>query len=241
MRNHGWMRWIAAVAAAAGLSACTSSRPAAPPVAVDDAGPPVTYVAVGASDSVGVGTSDPLREAWPQLLYNEALPRRTVFVNLGIPGATVDEALNEELGPAVDLSPTIVTVWLNVNDLAAQVTPARYEQQLGELVHGLRRGDATKVLVANTPPLSGLPAVSLLRLPAAAVDRAVDDYNAAIARVAAREGAVLVDLHAAYLAAQAQGRAGDLVSSDGFHPSAAGHRAVAAAFAKALGDTGGVR
>src|SRR4051794_15124063 len=98
------------------FSACSASRrPAGPTVAADDQGPPVTYVAVGASESVGVGTDDPLREAWPQVLYRNALPRRTVFVNLGIPGATVERALTDEVDQAVALSPTVVTVWLNVN------------------------------------------------------------------------------------------------------------------------------
>ena len=56
-------------------------------------------------------------------------------------------------------------------------------------------------------------------------------YNAAIARVAGQEGAVLVDLHA-------QGEVPDAhpewVSSDGFHPSTRGYAAVAAAFAAAV-------
>jgi acyl-CoA thioesterase I len=63
---------------------------------------------------------------------------------------------------------------------------------------------------------------------------AVADYNAAIQRVVEREGASLVDLHAAGLAARAEGRSADLVSSDGFHPSTAGHARVAQAFAAAL-------
>jgi lysophospholipase L1-like esterase len=224
------------------IGACTGpGRPATPAVAPGDQGPPVTYVAVGASESVGVGTDDPLREAWPQLLYRDALPRRTVFVNLGIPGATVERALDDEVAQAVGLSPTIATVWLNVNDIAALVPPSVYEQRLDTLVSRLRRGGATRVLVANTPPLDKLPAVDRLGLPAAAVNLAVDQYNAAVARVVAKEGAVLVDLHKAGLDARAAGREAELVSADGFHPSAAGHRAVADAFAAALQASGPVR
>jgi acyl-CoA thioesterase-1 len=221
------------------IGACAGpGRPAAPAVSADDQGPPVTYVSVGASESVGAGTDDPLREAWPQLLYRNSLPRRTVFVNLGIPGATVQRALTDEADQAAALKPTVVTVWLNVNDIAALVPPSVYEQQLDVLVSRLRSGGAGRVLVANTPPLDRLPAVDRLGLPSASVNRVVDDYNAAIGRVVAKNGAVLVDLHQAGLDARAAGREAALVSADGFHPSAAGHQAVADAFAAALKASG---
>lgn len=44
------------------------------------------------------------------------------------------------------------------------------------------------------------------------------------------EGAELVDLHAATMAARAAGTEAALVSADGFHPSTAGHRTIAEAF-----------
>jgi lysophospholipase L1-like esterase len=54
-------------------------------------------------------------------------------------------------------------------------------------------------------------------------------YDAAIARVAAAEGAVVVDVRSA----TGGGPGSELVSDDGFHPSTEGHRRVAAAFAAA--------
>jgi len=60
----------------------------------------------------------------------------------------------------------------------------------------------------------------------------VQAYNAAVAQVAQRNGATLVDLYAA-------GEVADLhpeyVSGDGLHPSAEGAAAIAADFAQALG------
>ena len=67
----------------------------------------------------------------------------------------------------------------------------------------------------------------------ATLDTLVDAYNAAIARVASASGAVLVDLHAAGLLARQNGTEASLVSSDGFHPSDAGHALVAQTFAAA--------
>ena len=236
-------------------TACTAAKTAAsPPPSPSTA--PLLYVAVGASESVGVGASNPLRNAWPQLFYRGALPRSTVFVNMAVSGSTVADALVSQVPEAVALSPNVVTVWLNVNDILHAVTPASYEADLGRLLTALRRGGATKVLVANTPPLDDLPAYrnclpgsasaqdvacALVRgalgvvPPPMAVDALVDAYNAAIARVAASTGSVLVDLHAAGLAARANGTEASLVGTDGFHPSDAGHALVANAFAAAYG------
>jgi lysophospholipase L1-like esterase len=234
-------------------TACTASRTAATPKPTPSA-PPLVYVAVGASESVGVGASDPLRDAWTQVFYRTALPRSAVFVNMAVSGSTVAAALAGQVPDAVALSPDVVTVWLNVNDILHGVTPVSYEADLTKLVTALRRGGATKVLVATTPPLDDLPAYRAClpgatatggvacpvagalagAVPApATLDAMVDAYNAAIARVVAATGAVLVDLHAAGLAARQNGTESSLVGRDGFHPSDAGHALVAKAFAAA--------
>jgi lysophospholipase L1-like esterase len=181
-----------------------------------------------------------------------------VFVNLGVPGSTVAEAMTQQAPDAVRLAPALATVWLNVNDLLSGVSPGDYERRLAGLVHQLRRGGATKVLLANTPPLDQLPAyraclpggreTRACRLPdrgrllpqPAQLNSLIAAYNGAIARVAAREGATLVDLHAAGLTARAAGGEAALISADGFHPSTAGHQAVAGAFAAALRAAGGI-
>lgn len=213
-------------------------------------GPPLLYVAVGASETVGIGADNPLREAWPQVLYSAALPQQTRFVNLGIPGATVADALRAEVPYALRLQPDIVTVWLNVNDIIAGVSPASYERNLDRLLTRLRAGGSTEVLVANTPPVEHLPAfraclphsppggpscVTGRPLPRPrAIDSVVTRYNEAIARAAASSGATVVDLHALGVAAVRTNSYLRLVAEDGFHPSTAGHRAVADAFARML-------
>lgn len=207
------------------------------------AAPPIVYAAIGASETVGVGATDPTRDAWPQVLYRTALPESAVFYNFGIPGATVQTALDRELPAALTVRPTLVTVWLNVNDLVEGLGVAAYEAQLDQLIHALRQGGATRVLVANTPFLDRLP-VYLACLRASSqgalcptqvtpdvLNAAVAGYNASIARVVNREGAILVDLHS-------QGEVPDLhpdwVSSDGYHPSTSGYAAIASEFAAAL-------
>ena len=261
---------LSAVAlAAALLTACggTSSdgsdggsavrtRPAAPsptasatPTADDSAEASVhrstgrrVYVAVGASETVGVGARRPATQAWPRVLHDQAL-RDTEYVNVGVSGATVGEALSDQLPRALAADPDVVTVWLAVNDITHLVPVEAYEQQLRTLVHALRQDGRTTVLVGNVPAVQDLPAyrdclpgapdTSRCALPVVPPEQqvaaTVAAFNQAVDRVVRSEGAVLVDL--------SQGRdLNRLTSDDGFHPSTRGHRLVARTFAHALED-----
>ena len=232
----------AAVALMLVAAACSSSKPEVLPPA-DESGVPPVYVAVGASETTGAGSDQPLRDGWPRVLHRTALPSGAVFVNMGIPGATVAQAMAEEVEATVAARPDLVTVWLNVNDLVQGVTAPEYERQLDALVKALRWRVTTRVLVANTPPLDMLPAYQTGRIlgavpTPAAVNALVAEYNAAIARVAERQGALLVDLHAAAMEARAAGTEAGLISRDGFHPSTAGHARIAEVFVEVLRRSG---
>ncbi|GAC1480490.1 MAG: hypothetical protein PVSMB9_05210 [Candidatus Dormibacteria bacterium] len=236
-----------------GLSACgsTAAQTGLAPGATPS-GPrmPVVYVAVGASETVGAGAEQGVRQAWPQLLYNDALPRAAVYYNVGIPGATTAVALTTELPEALAVHPNLVTVWLNVNDLLAGVTADAYEAQLDTLVHALRQRGSARVLVANTPYLDKLPAVvkCLSKSPpltsqcptgagtptAGQLNSQVDRYNAAISRVVSKEGAELVDLHSQ---GEVADQHPDWISADGFHPSELGYVAIASRFEAVLRQT----
>jgi lysophospholipase L1-like esterase len=206
------------------------------------------YVAVGASETLGFGASDPARYGWPRVFDRLALPRDTRFVDVGIPGLNVGQALALEVPAAVEEQPTIATVWLNVNDLIEGVSPQTYRRELTEVLTKLRRGGRTKVLVANTPPVDQLPRFrdclpyrpTLLGcdrtrrgLTGAGLEATVAAYNRAIGSAAASTGSTVVDLFAAATRAERNGTYASLIASDGFHPSDAGHRAVARAFAAA--------
>src|SRR5438874_7400708 len=56
----------------------------------------ITYVAIGASDTFGIGTSDPYIENWPTDLADK-LGQKVHLINLGIPGITLHDAPNLEL------------------------------------------------------------------------------------------------------------------------------------------------
>ena len=169
----------------------------------------LTYAAIGASETFGIGADDRYRQAWPQIFFNDALPPSSTLYNFGIPAATTAEALQEELPAALAIHPSVATVWLNVNDLIDGVPVAGYAAQLRQLVHALRQGGKTRVLVANMPDLRLLPAyhACLPNAPATGpacpipanllptdqqVGALIDAYNAAIAQVVHEEGATLV-------------------------------------------------
>jgi len=91
--------------------------------------------------------------------------------------------------------------------------------------------DAT-VLVGNLPDLAAVPA---FRGQGPALAATVSAWNGAIAAVARRDGATLVDLYAGWreLAAHPE-----YVGPDGLHPSAAGYRRLAQLFYQSLTGRG---
>src|SRR5262249_52392494 len=133
-----------AAAAALVTAACGgSSSPAiAPAPAVGGPGSAETYLAVGASRTGGAGVRRPPprpADARPRLVSTVPPPRAAPFVGLGTPSATTELALAREVPQALALHPTVVTVWLNVNDLVTGVPADRYEDLLDQVVHQLRQ------------------------------------------------------------------------------------------------------
>lgn len=233
------------------LAACGAAPSSAIPgsgIVVPAAGHPDVYVALGTSETAGVGLDQALRLrfAWPQLFYNEALSRASTYYNFAIPGITTAVALQRELPQALAVHPTVATVFFTIDDLVAGVTPAEYGSNLDTIVHSLRKAGAT-VLVAAAPHIDGLPAYSACTAtsgstttcplgpgitlpPPAEADAAIDVYDAAVQSVAARENAIIVDLRS---------RSYDItthpeyISDDGLHPSALGDEQIANLFVSA--------
>src|SRR5712692_7900570 len=201
------MRWAVLVAAglvvAMAASGCSARAQAARPV---------TYVAIGASDAVGVGAKDPITEGWVPRLGARLGPEARV-VNLGVSGSTLAQALDEQLGPALDTQPDVVTVWLAVNDLNARVSLEGYGADLDRLLGRLEASHA-RVLVGNVPDLGGLAAYR--GTDPGPLKAEVDRWNQVIADTSARHGATLVDLFSRW---QEVAQHPEFLSADGFHPS----------------------
>ena len=189
----------------------------------------IRYVAIGASDSVGVGASDPARGSWPSRVA-ALLPAGAVYMNVGVAGSLALQAEREQLPGAIAQHPTLVTVWLAVNDLNATIEPAAYAGALGAIVDGLAQGTTATIFVGNVPDLRPVPAYA--GTDKARLLGAITAYNDAIAGIAAQHSTrvVVVDLFTGSAALVSSAT----VSSDGFHPSDVGYSLIADRFASAM-------
>jgi acyl-CoA thioesterase I len=190
----------------------------------------IKYVAIGASDTVGVGASDPAKGSWPALLASRLPAGSPPYTNLGVSGSLALQAITQQLPGAIAQRPNVVSVWLAVNDLNATIEPASFADALGQIVDGLVQKTGATVFVGNVPDLRAVPVY-------AGVDRVrllagIQAYNDAIAAIAARNAARVnvVDLFTGSAGLVATGT----VSADGFHPSDEGYQLIADRFASAM-------
>jgi lysophospholipase L1-like esterase len=193
----------------------------------------VRYVAIGASDTVGVGAADPATGSWPARVAR-LLPPGSAFVNLGVSGSVAIQAKDQQLPGAIAQRPTVVSVWLAVNDMNATIQPDSYRDALAQIVDGLSSKTDAKIFVGNVPDVRGVPAYK--DADKNALGAQIAAYNDAIATVVrAHPGrAFLVDL----FAGSAPLVSTITVSSDGFHPSDDGYALIAQRFADAMRQNG---
>ncbi|HEV2249348.1 MAG TPA: GDSL-type esterase/lipase family protein [Candidatus Limnocylindria bacterium] len=215
------------------IPATLSSTTTAPPASPSATTPAFRYVAIGASDTVGVGASDPRTGSWPARLAAR-LPAGTDFVNLGVSGSLAAQAAREQVPTAVSLRPRLVTIWLAVNDLNADVAATDYAAALRSVIGPLVSRTGARIFVGSVPDLRTVPAYTGSDL--AALLARISAYNAGIAALAASLGdrVTVIDLFTG---------SGPLVgtmivSADGFHPSDAGYALIADRFATAMRAAG---
>jgi lysophospholipase L1-like esterase len=230
--------WIAVLALALMLSACaqsathgipsnrhtTSATPVKQPTQSSLLSKPVTYVALGASDAVGVGTNAPGSQGYVPLVAAH-LPKGSRLINLGISGIRLHEALSKEMPLALSTSPDLVTIWLVANDFIDGVTYNDYMHDLNTLLQQLHTGTHAYIVMANLPDLTLLPAFARQTPSQKAQTRAeIEQWNAGIAQAAARYDTTLVDLFS--LGSQLTAHP-EYISGDGFHPSPSGYAQLA--------------
>jgi len=183
-------------------------------------------LALGASDVVGHSLPDPARDAWPVVL-TKLLPGPPRLKRMGLSGARAADLRARFLAAAIADRPDLAVVWTGVNDCIQQVPLPAFRADFDALVGGLR-GAGTEVWVVNLPDVERLPAFQAWSAMLGPIVRA---WQVAVREVAAAHGARVIELapHTLELADTP-----DLLGPDGFHPSAAGHRRLAAIFAVAI-------
>lgn len=190
------------------------------------------YVAIG--DSTTEGMDDPLPgtvpvryRGWADRLaehVDRAQPGPLEYANLAVRGRTTAAIRAEQLVPALDMAPDLVTVVAGVNDLLRPGFDVRtFARDLQAMQAAFVHEGAT-VLTFTMPDLSPvLPLARPLRGRLAAM-------NEAIRRATSRSGALLLDLAAHPVASDPR-----LWSEDRLHASSLGHERIAAALAHRLG------
>jgi lysophospholipase L1-like esterase len=189
----------------------------------------LTYVAIGASDTFGLGADDPYTQNWASDLAVE-LGHRFRLVNLGIPDVLMHNALGLELPVALDAHPNLVTIWLGVNDIADNVPVSSYARDLDRLLSRLQAGmPHVRIAIANIPDITLLP---YFRSYDPQILRArTFNYNVVIAANAERHHIVLVDLSGYNTVIKNHP---EYISSDGLHPNDLGYLQLAEVFYQAL-------
>lgn len=180
-----------------------------------------TYVAIGDSWTDGTCATNKRTDSFAAVLARY-LPAGARYINLGVPGIVLDEALAVELPHALAAHPRFVTVWLADNDIGDGTPLPHYQASLDRLLDTLQRAHI-QMFVANEPDLRLVPSY---KRQAAFVRRGMA-YNAAIAASIAAHGATMVDIYPA--TARLWGRA-DRVCRDGEHLNTKGYAALARIF-----------
>jgi len=189
----------------------------------------LTYVAIGASDTFGLGTDDPYTQNWASDLALE-LGHRFRLVNLGIPGALMHNALGLELPVALDAHPNLVTIWLGVNDIADNVQVSSYARDLDRLLSRLQAGmPRVRIAIANIPDITLLP--HFRSYDPQVLHTRIFNYNAVIAVNVQRHHIILVDLSGYNNVIKNHP---EYISSDGLHPNDLGYLQLAEVFYQAL-------
>ena len=189
----------------------------------------LTYVALGASDTFGIGADDPQSENWPTDLSIK-LGRGVRLVNLGIPDVSLHDALSVELPVALDAHPNIVTIWLAVNDLKDNVPLRNYAHDLDLLLGRIQTAyPHARIAVANVPNLTLVPYFA--PYDPQTLSSLIQDYNTTIASTVLHHHTLLVDLFKQWHELRQHP---EYISSDGLHPSTLGYTRIAEIFYQSL-------
>lgn len=179
---------------------------------------PVVYVALGDSTGVGVGAREGGYVARLFERIKHERPRSSL-TNLCVSGATTDDVLLDQLGPALQSNTTLVTLGIGINDAGRGVAVERFARNYEEIIKRIRAKTNAPIVVTNLPDVSLAPVV--LASMRQEVSRRVALFNERIEEIAKRYGLLLVDIYS--VTREMIPQHPEFFSSDGFHPSDIGY------------------
>lgn len=188
---------------------------------------PITYVALGASDAVGVGSNQPASQGYVPLIA-EHLPKGSHLLNLGVSGIRLHAALSQELPLALSTAPQLITIWLVTNDFIGGVSYQSYKDDLDSLLSLLHSRTQARIVLANLPDLTLLPMFQGATTAQKAQTRqTIIQWNQGITEEVNQYHIELLNLFQDGSEITAHP---EYISGDGFHPSAQGYARLAQLF-----------
>lgn len=225
------MRRSALLASLAALAACARRPAAAPPLRATP-GRPVRIVALGDSLAFGTGASAP-RNGFIFQAYLRVLERRpgSRIDDYAIPGSVAADVLRVQVPRLAHARADAVVICAGGNDVVHRNTPAAFAATYARLIARVRALQPRAAIVC-----CGVPDVGLSPLFTGADHDEVAGLSrtddAAVRAVARRFRAAFADLYA--VTTRSHGSVNRFLSDDRFHPSDAGHAALAAVLAPVL-------
>jgi lysophospholipase L1-like esterase len=177
------------------------------------------YVAVGDSAAQGIGASRPAHSyvGFVARHLRQLTDRPVRVVNLGISGATIGDAIENELPRLAQLDPDVLTVSIGANDIA-EFDPDRFAADVSTLLDALPE----HAIVANLPSFYFLPA-----------QKKVVIANRILTEAAQARGLTVAPLHR-HTHRQGLWGVSTQFAGDLFHPNDRGYRIWADAFSDAV-------
>lgn len=179
------------------------------------------YVAIGDSFTEGIGDPEPQspggHRGWADRVA-EVLSSQTddfAYANLAIRGRLLQQISDEQVDPALALSPDLITVSAGGNDIIRPGTdPDDVAQRFEDMVVRLRRDGAT-VVMFNGPDIGMTPVLRRVR-------GKVAIYNENLRAIAQRHDAIVADMWALRELADSR-----MWAPDRLHFSPIGHHTIA--------------
>ena len=213
--------WLLGVSAALALTSCSWMHRIPSRMLPADHTVTLTYVALGDSTVQGIGASRPEANYVSRLYARLRDPYPNArMVNLGVGGATARDVIERQLEHAIALKPHLLTLSIGPNDITSRVPVKTYAAHMETILGRLARETDAVIVVNLLPDLAVTPRFRN-RDVAPIVGRLSTEFNEALAKVAARHGAALVDLYEA--SRREVPRRPELLARDGYHPSDLGY------------------
>lgn len=180
----------------------------------------VKHVALGDSLTAGVGSDD----VKSTFVYQVALKLSAQFgkvevVNLGQPGATVENLIIDQLPLSIDEQPNYVTLLIGVNDIHDKVSVTDYKERLSYVLNELLTKTSAQIILINLPYLG---ASNVIPFPLSNIlDARTKQFNKVIKELGHNDRIKLIDLYIP--SRQPFSENPSYYASDHFHPSGEGY------------------